>query len=99
MSFEDIIRPRTGGHLDINDNYVFDTDTEVEYYSDPEYSDLDYLDSESESEYGVSAQEQWEESIKQITGLVNYVLFPVIGKLLGRRTAHFVWLRFANWWF
>lgn len=69
--------------IDINDN-----DTEVDYYSDDSSSDFD-----------LSAQEQWEESIKQITGLVNFVLFPIIGKLLGRRTAHILWLRFADWWF
>lgn len=75
------------------DDGNFDHDSPLEF--DDEYEFDDY----SESEYGVSAQEQWEESIKQITGLVNYVLFPVVGKLLGRRTAHFLWLRFANWLF
>ncbi|KAM9904390.1 hypothetical protein OXX69_007579 [Metschnikowia pulcherrima] len=55
--------------------------------------------SETESEYGLSAQEQWDESIKQITGLVNFVIFPLLGKLLGRRTAHIIWRKVANWWF
>ncbi|KAM9904826.1 hypothetical protein OXX80_003813 [Metschnikowia pulcherrima] len=55
--------------------------------------------SETESEYDVSAQEQWDESIKQITGLVNFVIFPLLGKLLGRRTAHIIWRKVANWWF
>ncbi|KAM9924700.1 hypothetical protein OXX59_004344 [Metschnikowia pulcherrima] len=55
--------------------------------------------SETESEYDVSAQEQWDESIKQITGLVNFVIFPLLGKLLGRRTAHIIWRKVAKWWF
>lgn len=87
MSLDNLIQPEDLYELevvaDLNDN-----DTEVDYYSD-----------DSSMDYEVSAQEHWEESIKQITGLVNFVLFPMIGKLLGRRTAHFVWLRVAEWWF
>ncbi|KAF3985990.1 hypothetical protein FT663_05068 [Candidozyma haemuli var. vulneris] len=64
-----------------------DDDTDIDYYS------------ESDSEYYLSAQEQWEESLKQIEGLVNFVLVPLIGKLLGRRTAHVLWRRFADWYF
>lgn len=61
-------------------------------------TDIDYY-SETDSEYELSAQEHWEESIKQVTGLVHYVMFPLLGKFLGRRTAHVVWRRFAEWWF
>lgn len=64
-----------------------DDDTDIDYYS------------ELDSEYYLTAQEQWEESLKQIEGLVNFVLVPLIGRLLGRRTAHAVWRRFANWYF
>lgn len=59
-------------------------------------SDSDYY---SDSEYGLSAQQHWEESVKQIRSLVNLVLFPLVGKVLGRRTAHVVWRHFANWYF
>lgn len=86
MSLENLIQPSDAYTLqDVGD--ILENDTEVDYYSD------------SGSEVGFSAQQQWEESIRQITGLVNFVLFPLIGKLLGRRTAHMVWRRFANWWF
>lgn len=78
---------------DFDEGIVDYDDSHLEFDDKYEYDDY------SDSEYGVSAQEQWEESIKQITGLVNFVLFPVVGKLLGRRTAHFLWLRFANWLF
>lgn len=64
-----------------------DDDTDIDYYS------------ELDSEYYLTAQEQWEESIKQIEGLVNFVIVPLVGKLLGRRTAHVLWRRFANWYF
>lgn len=85
MSLEDLIQPQRLYELDISDTN--DNDTEVDYYSD------------SSSDFELTAQEQWEESVKQITGLVNLVLFPMLGKLLGRRTAHVVWRRFAEWWF
>lgn len=62
-------------------------DQDVEYYS------------ETETEYSMDAQRQWEESVKQLTGLVNNVLFPLLGKLIGRRTAHLIWHRFADWYF
>lgn len=68
------------------------------YSSGDDDTDLDYY-LDSDSEYALTAQQQWEESMKQITGLVNLVLFPLVGKLLGRRTAHFAWRRFAEWWF
>lgn len=52
----------------------------------------------SSSEYSLTAQEQWDESMKQIQALVSFVIFPLIGKLLGRRFSKIVWRRFANWW-
>lgn len=62
----------------------------VEYDSDSsEYTDDSY--------YEVSAQEQWEESLRQVNALVSLVLFPLIGKVLGRRTSHMIWRRVANW--
>lgn len=64
-----------------------DDDTDIDYYS------------ELDSEYYLTAQEQWEESIKQVEALVHFVLIPLVGKLLGRRTAHILWRRFANWYF
>ncbi|SGZ46802.1 CIC11C00000000167 [Sungouiella intermedia] len=85
MSLENLIQPQDLYELDVGE--INDNDTEFDYYSD------------SGSEFELSAQEQWEESIKQVTGLVNFVLFPMIGKLLGRRTAHIVWRHFAEWWF
>lgn len=62
-----------------------------------EESDLDYY-LECDWDY-VTAQEQWEESLRQITGLVNHVLLPLLGKFLGRRTAHVAWRHFAEWLF
>ncbi|KAJ8057581.1 hypothetical protein LXG23DRAFT_54280 [Yarrowia lipolytica] len=56
-------------------------------YDLPEFSDIsDYSDD------GYSdAQEQWEESLRQLEQLVSFVLIPLIGKFFGRRAAYFVW--------
>ncbi|OBA20657.1 hypothetical protein METBIDRAFT_32626 [Metschnikowia bicuspidata var. bicuspidata NRRL YB-4993] len=71
--------------------------------SNPHYEyhmeeDSDYY-SESDSEYDLLAQRHWEASIEQITELVRFVIFPLLGKFLGRKSAHIMWRRFANWWF
>lgn len=54
-------------------------------YDLPEFSDIsDYSDD------GYSdAQEQWEESLRQLEQLVSFVLIPLIGKFFGRRAAFF----------
>lgn len=64
--------------------------------TDEEYTD-DY-ESDSES-FELSAQEHWEESMKQVEGLLSFIIFPLIGKVLGRRFSHVIWKRVANWWF
>lgn len=76
-----------------------------------EYVDREYTDDENElepycsscstvssSEYSLTAQEHWEESMKQIQALVSFVIFPLLGKLLGRRFSKIVWRKVANWW-
>ncbi|RCK66244.1 hypothetical protein Cantr_03534 [Candida viswanathii] len=78
--------------------------TEESSYSSPaeEYDDDDddeYLDYTSESEYELSAEEHWEESVKQLATLFSIVVFPMLGKLLGRRFSKIIWRRVANWWF
>lgn len=55
------------------------------------------MDSDLSSEFSESseltAEEQWEESIKQIEGLINMVIFPLIGKVLGRRVSKMIWYK------
>ncbi|KAK6197929.1 uncharacterized protein RJT21DRAFT_53410 [Scheffersomyces amazonensis] len=70
-----------------------DNESEYSYYSDSEDGgDID-------SEYQLSAQEHWEESIHQVRLLVNQIIFPLLGKVLGRRASHLIWKRVADWWF
>lgn len=45
--------------------------------------DADYLDEESESSY--DADLEWEESKEQIHMLMSMVIFPFVGKWLGRK--------------
>lgn len=65
----------------------FEDDEEIGYESD------------ESSMYELSAQEQWEESMRQITGLINFIIFPLIGKVLGRRCSHMIWGKVSEWLF
>lgn len=87
MSYPGLINTEVTAAIPLDDTDTENDDTDIDYYS------------ELDSEYNLLAQEQWEESLKQIEGLVNFVLMPLIGRLLGRRTAHIVWRHFANWYF
>lgn len=42
------------------------------------------------------AQLQWEESLKQLHKVVNWILLPILGKFIGRKLSHFVWQKFMN---
>ncbi|CAH2352821.1 mitochondrial import protein 2 [[Candida] railenensis] len=72
--------------------------------TDYDESDGEY-DSSYESDYSsvsgdyLTAQQQWEESVNQVKELFNMALFPMIGKVIGRRMAHMVWAKVADWWF
>lgn len=65
------------------------------FTSDEEY-DYDY---ETDSNYELDAQQQWEESLTQIEGLFSMLLFPLIGKALGRKFSHRIWKHIADWWY
>ncbi|CAI5755717.1 unnamed protein product [Candida verbasci] len=63
-------------------------------------SDEDYTSDDYDDDYDqqlLSAQQQWDESMKQIQSLLSFVVFPLIGKLLGRRFSKIIWRRVANW--
>ena len=42
------------------------------------------------------AQRQWEESLQQLSKLLNWVLLPLLGKYMGRRMAKTLWSRFIG---
>lgn len=42
------------------------------------------------------AQRQWEESLQQLSKLLNWVLLPLLGKYIGRRMAKTLWSRFIG---
>lgn len=39
----------------------------------------------------LDAQQQWEESLEQLSKCLNWVLLPLVGKYMGRRTARVIW--------
>lgn len=53
----------------------------IEYYDDDEDSGYQYDLSD--------AQEQWEESLRQIEEVMLFIIVPVVGKFFGRRFAYF----------
>ncbi|SCV00210.1 LAME_0G08262g1_1 [Lachancea meyersii CBS 8951] len=60
------------------------------------YDDDDDLESLSSLDYHenlLSAQQQWQESLEQLSQVFNWVLLPLVGKYLGRRTALAAWKR------
>lgn len=65
-----------------------------------EYDSTEYDTSDDEYEYDhsleLTPQEQWDESMKQLENLFTFVVFPLIGKVLGRRFSHILWARFAR---
>lgn len=55
-----------------------------------EPEDFDFSDDDSYSSDGYDdAQEQWEESMRQLRALVSLVIVPLAGKFLGRRFAYY----------
>lgn len=56
------------------------------------------IDSSFENDIHFSdAQQQWEENIRQLETAVFYVLCPVLGRIVGRKAAHSIWIRFVTW--
>lgn len=43
------------------------------------------------------AQKHWDESLEQLHNAVFFALLPVIGRILGRRFARSMWMRYVNW--
>lgn len=70
------------------------TDLEYESGSDEEFGYVS--ESDVDSEYALSAQQQWEESLEQITRLLKLVLIPYLGLYMGRFTARTIWRKVAE---
>jgi hypothetical protein len=56
--------------------------------TDSEYSGSSVTDSDSEEQVS-DAQQEWEESVRQLEGLLYLVLLPIAGKFFGRRLAYY----------
>ncbi|SCU90260.1 LADA_0F02850g1_1 [Lachancea dasiensis] len=67
--------------------YVFEGEDD-DYMSDHEQEYEDEVDYDYEL---LTAQQQWEESLEQLSQVLNWVLLPLLGKFLGRRTALRIW--------
>ncbi|BAP71677.1 hypothetical protein KMAR_40169 [Kluyveromyces marxianus] len=66
--------------------------TETEHSSDDDYDDV--ID---EYERQLSdAQREWERSLEQLWQALTWIILPLTGKLLGRRTAGYIWRKVMN---
>ncbi|RPA87592.1 hypothetical protein BJ508DRAFT_410355 [Ascobolus immersus RN42] len=45
------------------------------------------------------AEEEWQESLRQLELFANIVLMPLVGKWVGRRCAYWIWGRVMEWKF
>lgn len=43
------------------------------------------------------AQREWERSLEQLWQVCNWVILPLVGKILGRRVATMIWKRVMGW--
>ncbi|AET39347.1 Mim2p Ecym_4284 [Eremothecium cymbalariae DBVPG len=81
-----------------NRNTIDDGDLDYDSYSEDYGYDMDEFDSINYSEELLNAQWQWEQSLEQLKQVVNWLVLPLVGKLLGRRAAGIIWSRFMAWW-
>lgn len=73
-----------GGDLDVTE--IQDSTAHEEWSTSNEDSDYSSDDDEELSDYELSdAQVQWEESLRQLQTIWQFVLIPIVGKFLGRR--------------
>ncbi|KAH3681344.1 hypothetical protein WICPIJ_007697 [Wickerhamomyces pijperi] len=66
-----------------------------------DYTSSEY-DTDDEIEHSINlknAQLQWEQSVQQIKTLVGLVILPLIGKVLGRRVAGFLWRKAFDYFY
>ncbi|CCE61251.1 hypothetical protein TPHA_0A01680 [Tetrapisispora phaffii CBS 4417] len=45
----------------------------------------------------LDAQQQWEESLQQLNKVLNWLVLPLFGKFLGRRTSKVIWKKVMNY--
>ncbi|ODV83841.1 hypothetical protein CANARDRAFT_190752, partial [[Candida] arabinofermentans NRRL YB-2248] len=70
-----------------NDNYIGSSDEEDD--DDTEYTyETDIVSKD--------VQQEWEDNIVQLKTLVNFVIIPIVGKVLGRRFAKAIWSMVAD---
>ncbi|KAF3910601.1 hypothetical protein ABW21_db0203530 [Orbilia brochopaga] len=66
------------------------------YLASTSSDDVASIDSE-ETEHESDAEQEWQESLKQLELLLTMVIVPFAGKWLGRRCAFWVWARYMEW--
>ncbi|KAI8098196.1 uncharacterized protein B0P05DRAFT_520857 [Gilbertella persicaria] len=67
------------------------------------YSSLDedhqpphYTEDEEDSVYSYDAEAEWEESKEQLNALFSLVIFPFVGRWLGKKFSFWIWSRYMG---
>lgn len=73
-----------------------DTCNDEEDEEEEEDDDDDNSDYTFKTDLLRDPQKEWEENLAQLNTLLNFVLLPIVGKVLGRRFANIVWRKIAE---
>ncbi|KAI9471846.1 MAG: hypothetical protein EXX96DRAFT_622035 [Benjaminiella poitrasii] len=71
---------------------VFDENPYSSLDDDDDVKDL-HIAEDEDSLYSYDAEAEWEESKEQISTLFSIVVFPCIGKWLGKKFSYWIWAR------
>ncbi|KAH3901936.1 Mim2p SCDLUD_001721 [Saccharomycodes ludwigii] len=82
---------------DDDDDGDDDDDDDDSGYSSSILEDYTEYDNDNKSILLRQAQEEWEQSLQQLSEALNWVIFPLLGKFLGRRCAHNIWRSFMEY--
>ncbi|KAI9301788.1 hypothetical protein BJ944DRAFT_270950 [Cunninghamella echinulata] len=55
-----------------------------------------YDDEDDYTDYSYDAEAEWEETKQQVNTLFSLVIFPFVGKWLGRKCSFWIWSRWTN---
>ncbi|CAO3633305.1 unnamed protein product [Cunninghamella echinulata] len=69
----------------------------MSYSREPEDYDPEEINNhKTNNDYSYDAEAEWEETKQQVNTLFSLVIFPFVGKWLGRKCSFWIWSRWTN---
>ncbi|KAF9117097.1 hypothetical protein BGX27_003559 [Mortierella sp. AM989] len=104
MSEHTMLPTTTDGYIDTTAAGPADTLSQRIWEIDEQLSDIESIDGDSEiSDYSTTSststrdiQREWDENLEQGRQLFAIVIFPFIGKWLGKKASYWIWTRFLE---